>query len=228
MNAKDQARGSQPNATTRWEAAKDRVKQFIRSAPLKSDLWIAVFSSKPVHIDQRAFATEQDRQDLLELIDRYPAPTQDDGTALYFTLGKVLQLARTLSDNHKGRYVSVLLFSDGKDEHSPADWTRQRLEAMFHDAVTTNDNLWMFIAAIGEQGVKPEDVAKGDHVAAIPFLKFPLSIELAPTSVRLKNAQKYPKQSLQLELVATLDTWKRLGRTTLSWRWISCRSRSRN
>ena len=96
---------------------------------------------------------------MLRLIDEHPEP-QQAGTWLYYTLAKMLDLAQRLSEERDGRYISVLIFSDGKDETSPPPWTKAKLEETFHQAVAKNDNLWMFFAPIGDKGTTSRDVVE--------------------------------------------------------------------
>lgn len=209
MRTQDQPRGNHLNAITRWQAAKERAKEFLSSTPLKSDIWLAIFCDQPVNIMKPSFRTEQERQALMRLIDEQPEP-QEAGTWLYYTLAKMLDLAQKLSEERDGRYVSVLIFSDGKDETSPPPWTKAKLEETFRQALMKNDNLWMFFAPIGEQGAVSRDVVVNPHAKDIQQHKHPLSIERSPSRVALRNAATNPEQSFVLDLSTTDDVWSRL------------------
>ena len=199
----------QTQRADRWQVAKDRAKEFLGSTPLQSDIWLAVFSDQPVNIVEPPFATEQDRQALLRRIDELPEP-EKAGTWLYATLAKVLDFAQRLSEDRDGRYVSVLVFSDGKDETSPSPWTKAKLEEMFHEAVAETTRICgCFLHPSVRRGQHRETWWRA-HTKDIQLHKHPLSIERPPAAVALKNAATTPEQSFELELTTTDDVWTRL------------------
>ena len=214
MQTQDQPRGNELNAVTRWQVAKERAKEFLGSTPLKSDIWLVLFSDQPANIVKPPLETEEDREALLKLIDEQPEP-KFAGTWLYHTLARLLELAQRLSEERDGRYISVLIFSDGKDYTSPPPWTKAKLEELFHQAVAKNDNLWVFFAPIGEEGTTSRDIAESPRVRDIGQYRYLLSIERSPSVVMLGNAATHPEQSFVLELTTTKDVWSRLEGETV-------------
>ena len=205
---------------TRWQALKDNVREFVKTVPLESLVWIAIFSEGEPEVFEPPFASETDRQELLRRIEQeFADPTPRARTWLYETMAVAFRKAEQLSEDHAGRNISVILYSDGEDNLSP-NWTREKLAQEFGKLVEENENLWVFIRTIGEEGAKPEDVLDHDRVRPADAQKHSLAMMLTPGAVRLKNPKAAVRQTFEIEYATTDAAWKVVDGTALSFDFV--------
>ncbi len=217
----DQPTDDAPTGKTRWQALKENVQEFVKTVPLESLIWIAIFSESEPNVFEPPFVTEEDRQELLRRIEQeFVDPTPRARTWLYETLADAFKKAEQLSEEHAGRNISVVLYSDGEDNRSPT-WTRERLTQQFGRLVDENENLWIFIRTIGEQGARPEDVMEHERVLSADAQKHSLAMTLTPSAVRLKNPKAAVRQTFEIELTTSDSAWGLLDGTWLSFDFVA-------
>lgn len=220
MLVADQPTDDAPTGKTRWQALKENVREFVKTVPLESLIWIAIFSEGEPEVFEPPFATEADRQELLRQIEHeFADPTPRARTWLYETMATAFQKAEQLSEDHAGRNISVILYSDGEDNRSPT-WTREKLTQQFGRLVDENENLWIFIRTIGEEGARPEDVMQHERVRPADAQKHSLAMTLTPSTVRLRNPRAAALQTFEIEFATTDTTWKLVDGTSLSFDFV--------
>jgi PKD repeat protein len=220
MLVADQPTDDAPTGKTRWQALKENVQEFVKTVPLESLIWIAIFSEGEPDVFEPPFATEADRQELLRRIEQqFVDPTPQARTWLYETLAVAFRKAEQLSNDNKGRNISVILYSDGEDNRSP-EATKESLARDFGRLVDENENLWIFIRTIGEQGARPEDVMEHERVLSADAQKHSLAMTLTPSAVRLKNPKAAVRQTFEVEYATTEAAWKLVDGTSLSFDFV--------
>ena len=181
---------------TRWQEMKERVIEFARRGALnESRVVLMIFSSRAADVEPLPFElnTPEDRERMVQQIERVPAPTGD--TALYDTLALACEEAERLSLATPGRNIQVMLYSDGVDEGS-IKWTRQSIQARFAQLMDLNKNIWVFQTPLaGSQ----EALNEGTNIV-LGSDKSPLSVTVDPGSVMLKNLAASPTQEFALTL----------------------------
>lgn len=193
---------------SRWVEMQQRAVEFVKTVPLGSRVWLSVFSSdvskvKPYVV---TIATEQQRNALISRIQHgYGNPT--GGTALYDTLGMAFEEAERLSQKTPGRYIAVMVFTDGKDGHSKKWKDRNALEARFGKLIRDNRNLWLFITPL--EGA-PKPLAEGSRTI-YGSAKVPVSVRVSPNTVTLANPKQNPKQLATIKLDVSQQSLKFVG-----------------
>ncbi|MDA8620738.1 PKD domain-containing protein [Planctomycetota bacterium] len=197
---------------TRWQEMVERAVGFLEQAPLESLIWIAVFdeSAKDMTVTERVLNSDDDRERLIRHLRRQRKPR--GGTALYDTLAVAFDYADTLSSKTPGRYVSVMVYTDGEDRNSRM--TREQIQARFGRLVDTNTNVWCFLTPLVD-GLDPALEPGGNVVVGSP--KRPVPVRLRPGSLQLGTPTRGPLP-IELELVVRADaasTFK--GPARLRW-----------
>lgn len=184
---------------TRWEEMVDRAVGFLEQAPLESLIWIAVFdqSAKDMTVTERVLNSDDDRERLIKHLRRQRTPR--GGTALYDALAVAFDYADTLSAKTPGRYVSVMVYTDGEDRNSRM--SRAQIQARFGKLVGTNTNVWCFLTPLVD-GLDPALQPGGNIVVGSP--KRPVPVRLRPGSIQL-GSPTGGSLPVELELVVGAD-----------------------
>ncbi|MDB4736198.1 PKD domain-containing protein [Planctomycetota bacterium] len=197
---------------TRWEAMVDRAVSFLEQAPLESLIWIAVFdqSAKDMTVTERVLNSDDDRKKLIRHLKRQRRP--QGGTALYDTLAVAFDYADTLSAKTPGRYVSVMVYTDGEDRNSKS--TREQIQARFGKLVGRNTNVWCFLTPLVD-GLDPAMAPGGNVVVGSP--KRPVPVRLRPGTLQLGTPSRGPLP-IELELVVSPEAEATFtGPATVRW-----------
>lgn len=180
---------------SRWETMVDRAVGFLRDAPLESLVWIAVFDApaSDMVVTERVLNSDDDRNSLIGFIQGQPKP--NGGTALYDTLYEAFTRAQGLSEKTPGRYVSVMVYSDGVDRDSRR--SQDDLQNVFDKLVAANGNIWCFLTPLVD-GLEPALDPGGNIQVGTP--KRPVPVRLAPSSLQLSTPAAGPVE-FELELM---------------------------
>ncbi len=180
---------------TRWEEMVERAVGFLEEAPLESLVWIAVFDSpaRDMTVTERVLSSDADRESLIQHLRRQRDPS--GGTALYDTLAVAFDYASTLSERTPGRYVSVMVYTDGDDKDSRL--TRDQILEQFGQVVDQNTNVWCFLTPLVD-GLAPA-LTPGAHVV-VGTPKRPVPVRVRPGSLQLGTPTQGPL-ALELELM---------------------------
>jgi PKD repeat protein len=198
---------------TRWEEMQTRAVEFVRNVRPGSRIWLGVFSGNKPRPEICTLHTQQDRNALIQRIERgYGRP--QGGTALYDTLGMAFEEAERLSQQNPNRYISVMVYTDGKDEGS-REWTRDALQKRFKQLIDQNKNLWLFFTPLDK--IPPVlDPAQGGERIEMGQPKIPISLRLLTDSLVLKSPRVQPRPTIQIEFLASDADWRLLGGKPLS------------
>ncbi len=181
---------------SRWQQMQERAVAFVRTVPLESRIWLAVFSSNVNDVRPYVLTlnTEQDRQALIRRIQTgIGRPT--GGTALYDTLGLAFEEAERLSAKTPGRYIAVMVFTDGQDENSRRWRNRADLERRFGQLISKNKNLWLFMTPLA--GTK-QSLTPGSRTV-YGSAKIPISVRVSPATVTLASPKQSPQQAATIK-----------------------------
>ena len=206
-------------AKTRWEDMQDRASAFLQLLPLGSRLWIAVFEGDPEAAKRRVFTldmkTEAERKALMERLRKGYGPP-DGGTALYDSIGMALEEAERLSKQSPGRYIAVLVYTDGKDEGS-LRWTPDSLQKRFAGVRFVNKNLMLAFTPIGSDLPPP---FTGDGVV-VGEPKIPIAIQVPPGPYTLENPRLKPSQKVPLDFRISPEAQRLLAGQAASIEFVS-------
>ncbi len=183
---------SAANREIRWNSMQAQAIEFVRTLPLKSHLWLAIFSDQPVVPEVPQFETEEDRQALISRLQTYAPPV--GGTHLFDTLGLAFEQAQQLSVNRPNQHVAVLVYTDGRDEGSQKYRTLKDVENQIPGLILRNKNVYLWWTPIGDEGA-----SKPNGFSTASF-KAPVHVSITPSSVVLRNPRQAPEQSLRLVL----------------------------
>ncbi len=197
------------NPLTRWELQVNRAVGFLENMPLESRVWIAVFSepASKATIIERLVVSGEDRKELIDLVSGWKDDDPRGGTALYDTLEMAFLRAERLSKDNPGRYISVMVYSDGDDSTDPRNTKRKKLQRRFQKIVDGNKNVWMFLTPLVE-GMKPPLDSGPRIMVSEPKVAIPLKIQ--PASLQLASPSLGDLE-LTLEVMGSDKSMKTLG-----------------
>lgn len=157
----------------------DRAIGFIDTLPAESILWTAVFSdsARSAILSDQIVDTDEDRRVAQDKIRNFYGPPAGK-TALYDTLWLAFEEAERLSKANPGRYICIMVYTDGEDTTSSK--SKANLEKRFSDLQKKSDNTWVFLTQLGGN----EPPIKGPHIL-VGKPKNPLSINLNPPKLVL-------------------------------------------
>lgn len=207
-----------PSGKTRWVEMQEKAVEFLRNAPLESRIWIAVFSGEAPQPYLAPFSSEENRAAAISRVQSSYGPPSG-GTALYDTLGLAFEEAERLSRQYPNRNISVLAYTDGIDESSKK-WNPQSLSLRFGQIVRDNQNLFLFYTRIGNEGLPIDKIIISDRAREGAF-KIPLPVSLVQSAIGLKSPLIEPKQTIELEFLASDANWKLLEGTKLSFQFVA-------
>ena len=221
-----------PEGPTRWDAVRAKAKEFIRTVPYESHIWICSFSSheivkkngrnqydtttNPFLVFQPKLETPDDRAKILELLDSGIGEPRGN-TFLYDAMGLAFDEAGRLTLAHENRNISVLIYTDGEDNKSVTWPTRAALEAKYDKQHELNENLWVFLNRIDASG---EPIFAGKGVVPGSPTRQPVSLALSTNRIGLDNPVVSPHQTVELQFSATDEGWERLKGTTLRLKYV--------
>lgn len=180
----------------RWTKMKERAFDFVDRVSVESRILLWVFDDSGNRANQKrtnySIDSKRDRTKVKNRIESFGSP--GGGTALYDTLWHAFEEAERLSKASPGRYISVMVYTDGKDENSTR--TREQLLSRFDKLVANNRNLWCFITPLGTS-FKP--LPEGGHIR-YSEPKIPVPVRLSPTAFTLPSPASTSRMTLNLDL----------------------------
>lgn len=199
------------NEITKWRYMTNLAATFVETAPLNAKISIYIFAGYENDADRslpevlqltthhRVLTTAEERAATAAYIAEYPEPADGRGTALNDSLAVAFEQAAKESRDNAGQYIRVMVYSDGKDEHSRADRFKDstKLLAKYKGLVEENDNTYLFFTPLGKKPLQPP--FQHPHVG-IGSPLHPIPVCLNPDRIVLRNPANQPQQELNLEI----------------------------
>lgn len=181
---------------SRWDRMVERATEFLRNqAPPESLIWVSVFDApaSKSKIMEKHIGTVEDRESLIQFIGGVGAPT-NGGTALYDSLWDAFERAELLSKEIPGRYISVMVYSDGNDRDSKRK--KAEISARFGRLIDQNTSVWCFFTPLVEDLDPPLPLGPNVRIGSP---KVPVPVQFRPSAIR-KTTPASGKCSFELEL----------------------------
>jgi len=182
---------------TRWEEMVERSVELIKTMALDGTyLWIAIFSAPASRASIYEFTlnNETDLIGAIKTIKDYPHPIVGrGGTALYDTIDMAFESAASISERNPGKYVSVMVYSDGEDEHSTLK--KRDMQEKWQEDIQRFPHRRLFLIPL--EGAQAPLNPSENIVIGNP--KVPLSVQLSQNVIRLPCARSNPNPMIYLD-----------------------------